>query len=128
MDRKLLMLAAVLGATGIMLGAFGAHSLKKVLTPESLSIFETGVKYQMYHALFLLFAGLTVLVNERAKKAIFVLVLLGVLFFSGSIYLLACDAVLPFSIKSFGVITPIGGLLLISAWLLLLIQVLKRKG
>lgn len=128
MDRKLITLAAVLGATGIILGAFGAHSLKKLLSPESVAVFETGVKYQMYHALFLLFAGVTTLIGNKSKKIIFILVLSGVLFFSGSIYLLACDAVLPFSIKRFGFITPIGGLLLISAWIVVLIQVIKRKG
>jgi uncharacterized membrane protein YgdD (TMEM256/DUF423 family) len=128
MDRKLIVLAAALGATGIILGAFGAHNLEKVLAPESLAVFETGVKYQMYHALFLLFAGHTVLLSQKTKKAIFVLVLLGVLFFSGSIYLLACDAILPFSIKPFGIITPIGGLLLICAWILVLINAIRRKG
>lgn len=128
MDRKLIVLAAVLGATGIILGAFGAHSLKKMLSPESLEIFETGVKYQMYHALFLLFAGVTTFMGNKAKKAIFILVLTGVLFFSGSIYLLACDSILPFSIKSFGFITPIGGLLLITAWIVLLLSAVRRKG
>lgn len=128
MDRKLILLAAVLGATGIILGAFGAHNLKKLLSPESMAVFETGVKYQMYHALFLLFTGITTLVSYKAKKAIFMLVLSGVLFFSGSIYLLACDAVLPFSFKPFGIVTPIGGLLLISAWIVLFAGVAKRKG
>jgi len=128
MNRQTIGLAAILGATGIVLGAFGAHSLKEVLEPASLAVFETGVKYQMYHALFLLFVGMSPLVTEKAKKPIFILVLAGVLFFSGSIYFLACDAILPFSIKKFGFITPIGGLLLITAWVILFLQIMKRKG
>jgi len=128
MERRIIALAAVLGATGIILGAFGAHSLKQLLKPESLAAFETGVKYQMYHALFLLFVGMTSLISAKAKKAIFNLVLFGVLFFSGSIYFLACDDILPFSIKKFGFITPIGGLLLISAWVILFLHIIKRKG
>lgn len=121
-------LAAVLGSTGIILGAFGAHSLKEVLTPESLAVFETGVRYQMYHALFLLFIGITSLVSEKAKRTIFTLVLTGVLLFSGSIYFLACDAILPFSIKKIGFVTPVGGLLLIIAWVILFLNIVKRKG
>lgn len=128
MDKKLITLGALLGAIAIILGAFGAHSLKQVLSPESLTVFETGVKYQMYHALFLLFTGIATTLSARSKKAIFILVLLGVIFFSGSIYFLACDAILPFSIKSIGFITPIGGLLLISAWIVLLTDVVRRKG
>lgn len=127
MDKKTVGLAAILGATGIILGAFGAHTLKEVLEPDSLAVFETGVKYQMYHALFLLFIGMTPLVSHKTKRAIFILVLTGVLFFSGSIYFLACDGLLPFSIKKFGFITPVGGLLLIAAWIVLFFNIIKRK-
>jgi uncharacterized membrane protein YgdD (TMEM256/DUF423 family) len=128
MDKRLIALAAVLGATGIILGAFGAHRLEKLLDAESLATFETGVKYQIYHALFLLFAGITTLLTVKAKKTIFILVLTGVIMFSGSIYLLACDAVLPFSIRSMWYITPLGGLLLITAWIVMLINVIRYKG
>ena len=110
----------------IILGAFGAHALKKVLSLEELSTFETGVKYQMYHALFLLFIGLTGLA-EKAKKTIYYLVVIGVIFFSGSIYLLATNNLTSFDFKVIGFITPIGGLLLISAWGVLLVNILKKK-
>ena len=93
MERKITGVAVVLGMTAIILGAFGAHALKKHLTVEELVTFETGVKYQMYHALFLLFLGLTTLVSEKSKKAIFQLVVFGVIFFSGSIYLLATKTI-----------------------------------
>lgn len=127
MDRTIIAVAAVLGATGIILGAFGAHALKEALPPESLVVFETGVKYQMYHALFLLFAGITPLVAPKAKKTILALVVTGILFFSGSIYLLACNSLFAFDFKTIGFITPIGGLLLISAWIVLFFHIIRRQ-
>ena len=127
MERKITVTAVLLGMTAIILGAFGAHALKKQLTVEELVTFETGVKYQMYHALFLLFLGLTTLVTEKSKKTIFLLVLLGVIFFSGSIYLLATKTISEIDFKPLGIITPIGGTLLILGWAILLGQILKDK-
>ena len=127
MDRKMITFAALLGASGIILGAFGAHELKKVLSPEALVTFETGVKYQMYHALFLLFAGTTALISAKAKKAIFIIVATGVLFFSGSVYLLACNNIFSVDFRFLGPITPIGGLLLISAWIVLFLNIIRAK-
>jgi uncharacterized membrane protein YgdD (TMEM256/DUF423 family) len=127
MDRKVIATAAILGATGIILGAFGAHALKQKLEPEMLVVFETGVRYQIYHALFMLFVGITGLVSEKAKKSILMLVSAGVLFFSGSIYLLSCNIMFSFDFKKIGFITPIGGLLLILAWVVLFLQIIKRK-
>lgn len=127
MNRKLIGAGAVLGALGIILGAFGAHVLKAKLSPDMLAVFETGVKYQMYHALFLLFVGSTNFVSDKAKNAMFWLVIIGVLFFSGSVYLLSCNVLFSFDFKKFGFITPIGGLLLISAWLVLFLHIMRRK-
>ena len=127
MDRKIIATGAALGLTGIVLGAFGAHGLKQLIPAGSIAIFETGVKYQVYHALFLLFVGGTALVIPKAKKAIFTLVVAGVSFFSGSIYLLACKSLFSFDISKFGIITPIGGLLLIAAWSVLFLNIIKQK-
>jgi len=127
MERKVISTAAILGAIAIILGAFGAHALKKVLTIDQLSTFETGVKYQMYHALLLLFVGSSTSISEKARKGIWILVVLGVLFFSGSIYLLATDNLIAFNAKSIGFITPIGGLLLIVAWFWLFIDFMNKK-
>ncbi|WP_298221238.1 DUF423 domain-containing protein [Flavobacterium sp.] len=127
MDRKMISTAAFLGMTAIVLGAFGAHALKKVLNLEQLSTFETGVKYQMYHALFLLFVGLSSNIAEQTKKVIYYFVVTGVVFFSGSIYLLATDDLNSFNFKTIGFITPIGGLLLIIGWLWLFIDFCKKK-
>ncbi|MEO0045784.1 MAG: hypothetical protein RL705_975 [Bacteroidota bacterium] len=127
MERKITVTAVLLGMTAIILGAFGAHALKKHLTVEELVTFETGVKYQMYHALFLLFLGLTTLVTEKTKKTIFQLIIFGVIFFSGSIYLLATKTITGINFKPLGIVTPIGGSLLILGWTILLWNIGKDK-
>ena len=128
MKRKLIITAAILGMIAIILGAFGAHALKKVLSIEQLVTFETGVRYQMYHALFLLFIGLLDNVTEKTKKTICFLVVFGVILFSGSIYLLATNDLTTFDFKTIGFLTPIGGLLLIMAWGVLLASSLNKKA
>lgn len=128
MDRKIISIGAVLGMVAIILGAFGAHALKKVLSLEQLTTFETGVKYQMYHALFLLFVGTNQNIALKAKKIILNLVVVGILFFSGSIYLLATNHLTSFDFRVFGFVTPIGGLLLITAWLWLFIAFFNKKS
>jgi uncharacterized membrane protein YgdD (TMEM256/DUF423 family) len=122
MTKKLITTASILGAIAIILGAFGAHALKKVLSPDQLITFETGVRYQMYHALFLLFISTHTVLADKSKKVILTLVQLGVLFFSGSIYLLATNDLTPFDFKTIGFATPIGGALLIAAWGVLIYQ------
>lgn len=127
MERKIIATAAFLGAVAIILGAFGAHALKAKLSIDHLSSFETGVKYQIYHALLLLFIGTSTVISEKSRKTIFYLVLVGVLFFSGSIYLLSTDEVTGINAKPIGFITPIGGLLLIVAWIWLFIDFMNKK-
>lgn len=127
MDKKIISTGAVLGMIAIILGAFGAHALTKVLFMEELSTFETGVRYQMYHALFLIFIGIINELSQKAKKIIYNLVVFGVLLFSGSIYLLATNTLTSFDFKVIGFITPIGGLLLILAWVVLLFHTLMKK-
>ena len=127
MDKKIISTGAILGMIAIILGAFGAHALKKVLSIEELSTFETGVRYQMYHAFFLLFIGMINDLSQKVKKTIYNLVVFGVLLFSGSIYLLATNSLTSFDFKTIGFITPIGGLLLILAWGVLLFHTLMKK-
>lgn len=127
MNKTIMITGTVLGIIAIILGAFGAHGLKAVLPLEAIQTFETGVRYQMYHALFLLFVGTTSLVVPKYKTIIFYLVLLGVLLFSGSIYGLATNALSGFDFKRIGFITPIGGLLLILSWVILLVNFLKTN-
>jgi uncharacterized membrane protein YgdD (TMEM256/DUF423 family) len=127
MDKKIISTGAVLGMIAIILGAFGAHALKKVLSIEELSTFETGVRYQMYHALFLICIGIINELSQKTKKIIYNLVVFGVLLFSGSIYVLATNSLTSFDFKVIGFITPIGGLLLILAWGVLLFHTLMKK-
>ena len=128
MDKKIFVTASLLGMIAIILGAFGAHKLKEVLTLEQLNTFETGVKYQMYHAFFLLFVGLNTALTDKAKRIIYFLTLFGVVFFSGSIYLLATNSLTVFDFRTIAFVTPIGGLLLIMAWSVLLVSYLKKKA
>lgn len=127
MNKRILILATVLGLTSVIIGAFGAHGLKEVLDAEQLQTFEVGVRYQMYHALFLLFIGLIDKISEKTKSTIFYLVFVGVIFFSGSIYGLATNDLTGFDFSKIALITPIGGALLIAAWAILLINFLKYK-
>ncbi len=127
MNKKITAIAAFLGMVAIILGAFGAHALKKVLTPEQLISFETGVRYQMYQAFFLFFLATQNDILEKTKKTIFTLILSGTLFFSGSIYLLSTTGITGVNFKPIGFITPIGGLLLIIAWGILGYSILKSR-
>ena len=127
MNKKISATAAFLGMVAIILGAFGAHALKKVLTPEQVISFETGVRYQMYQAFFLFFLASQIDILEKTKKTIFTLITLGTLFFSGSIYLLSTTEITGVNFKPIGFITPIGGLLLIIAWGMLGYSILKSR-
>lgn len=128
MNRKIISTGAVLGMIAIILGAFGAHALKKILSVEQLSTFETGVRYQMYHSLFLILIATFSELTEKTKKTIYYLVVFGVVFFSGSIYLLATNDLTPLNFKTIGFVTPIGGLLLILGWGVLLLNILRKKS
>jgi uncharacterized membrane protein YgdD (TMEM256/DUF423 family) len=128
MDKKIIAIAAFMGTLAIVLGAFGAHSLKSVLSETELTTFETGVRYQMYHALFLFFLGTTPLVSSKIKKTILWLIAVGVVFFSGSIYLLSTASITLISTKLIGPITPLGGLLMISGWIVLFVKIMGEKA
>ena len=128
MINKINTTAAFFGLTAIILGAFGAHALKNSLTISQLATFEIGVKYQMYHALFLLFVGVNNLLSIQTKKMIFILIFTGVLLFSGSIYLLATKYLTSLNIKPIGILTPIGGVFLIAGWGLFFVKSIKNKS
>jgi uncharacterized membrane protein YgdD (TMEM256/DUF423 family) len=128
MNKKIILTGLLLGLISIILGAFGAHALKKVLTVDQLSSFETGVKYMMYHALFLLFVATNQLLESKQKKIVSILVLFGILFFSFSIFLLTTTAITGINFKFLGPITPFGGLLLIVAWLMTFYYIVVKKG
>ncbi|MGA9638689.1 MAG: DUF423 domain-containing protein [Flavobacterium sp.] len=127
MDKKITATGALMGMVAIILGAFGAHALKKILTPELLATFETGVRYQMYQAFFLLLLPTFKILTEKTKKTVFYLVVIGVILFSGSIYGLATNYLTPFDFKTIGFITPIGGLLIIIGWGMVFLNYFKSK-
>jgi uncharacterized membrane protein YgdD (TMEM256/DUF423 family) len=126
MNKKILITASILGIISIILGAFGAHALKDLIPIDSQQTFETGVRYQMYHAILLLFVGSTGLINQKTKMIMYYLIVIGILFFSGSIYGLATNSLTGFDFKTIGFITPIGGLFLILAWGFMFIDFLKE--
>ena len=109
-------IAALLGLVAVVLGALGSHALKARLVPEALENFEVGVRYQILHALLLLAVEALPILIERYKRIIARLVVSGVLTFSGSIYLLSTRAISGLDLSFLGPVTPVGGLLLIAAW------------
>lgn len=123
MHKKFIAIAALLGALSVGLGAFGAHGLKKILDANQLATFETAVRYQFYHTLALLAVG--ILFQQYANNRMLWagrLFLIGILVFSGSLYLLC---LLP-QFSWLGAITPIGGASFIVGWLCLLAGVMKK--
>ncbi|WP_405330367.1 DUF423 domain-containing protein [Leeuwenhoekiella sp. LLG6367-2.1] len=125
MKRKILITGSILGLTAVILGAFGAHGLKDSLTVEALNSFETGVRYQMYHSFLLLIVSSILPLNTKSLNTIFYLVISGIILFSGSIYLLSTKALTGIDISAFAWVTPIGGALLISAWISITYSLIK---
>ncbi|MCF7986318.1 MAG: DUF423 domain-containing protein [Methylovulum sp.] len=121
----LLLLGALSAMTGIGLGAFGAHGLKAVLSPEALAIYQTGVTYQVWHALGLILIALLQSHTHSSHLLIWAgrLMLGGIVLFSGSLYLLAL-----LNQKWLGMITPLGGLSFLAAWLLIAIFAVKHRA
>tara|TARA_B100001146_G_C16199669_1_gene443633 strand:- start:3345 stop:3755 length:411 start_codon:yes stop_codon:yes gene_type:complete len=126
-DKNTVILGAFLMALTIGLGAFGAHGLKALVATTSLETFETGVRYQMYHSLAVVMLGLANMVPRSVKKWPVRLFVLGMILFSGSLYLLTFQNVWEVDLSVVGPITPLGGLLLISGWVLLGIRLLTMN-
>lgn len=124
MSQKFLGAVSILGALTIILGAFGAHSLKDKLDPVSMQSFETGVRYMMYHVLALLFINTTSVLNDKSKKLISLLFFAGILFFSGSIFAITLDLV---AAKKIWFVTPLGGVLFISGWVIAAFSFFKSQ-
>lgn len=119
MKDLILSSGASLGALAVILGAFGAHKLKQILSEELQKSFETGVKYQMYHALLLLFIGIELDFKTKLETATALCILFGTILFSFSIYAL-CLSSKGRKLTFLGPVTPLGGILLVIGWVLLL--------
>jgi len=122
MAKLFLIIGSILGGTGVMIGAFGAHALKNLLEKSGrIETFETAVKYQFYHALALILLGILISKNQNTFfQYSGYSFLFGIVIFSGSLYILCLSG-----ITKFGMITPIGGVLMIAGWTFLLLGVLK---
>jgi uncharacterized membrane protein YgdD (TMEM256/DUF423 family) len=126
-DKKIAFISSILAALTIALGAFGAHGLKELISADSLTTFEVGVRYQMYHAISLLLISFATAVTSKTRKWVFLFFIFGIIFFCGSIYFLALKEILPFRVSFMGPVTPIGGILFIIGWLRLAYGLLTSK-
>jgi len=129
MHKGFLRTAAILGLLAVALGAFGAHGLKQIVPADAISVFETGVRYQFYHALALLAVAI---IFEKFPGNLIryagICFIAGVILFSGSLYaltaVLASDAI---GLQKIGIVTPVGGLFFIAGWICLFLGISSKK-
>ncbi len=120
-----LTITSILGALTIVLGAFGAHALKEILTIDQMNSFETAVRYQMYHVIVLLFVNTYTGFSDKKRKQISGLFFAGIILFSGSIYSIQLTDI---TAKSIWFVTPLGGLLFVIGWIFMALSFLKNKS
>jgi uncharacterized membrane protein YgdD (TMEM256/DUF423 family) len=126
MKNQLIIAGSILAALSVVFGAFAAHWLKANISAANLQNFDTAVRYQMYHALAILFlATLSEKFHIRLFRIAFYAFFTGIIFFSGSIYLLATRELTGFQLAWIGPVTPVGGLLFITGWVLLIFTALR---
>jgi uncharacterized membrane protein YgdD (TMEM256/DUF423 family) len=128
MHKVYLVIGTILAGLSVVLGAFGAHGLKQIVPPETVATYQTGVQYQIYHAFALILVGI---LYERFPNNFVnyagMFFIAGIVLFSGSLYLLASlKAMNKVGLSGVGIITPIGGLLFITGWILLLIGIVRK--
>lgn len=128
MKTLTLLIGAVYGLLSVILGAFGAHAFKKILSPERLESFESGVRYQMYAAFFLLIVGWILKFETKSENWISWLMIIGTFLFSFSIYFLSFQDYLGVKLGFLGPITPVGGLLMIISWIMLIFYFMKTRA
>lgn len=129
MHKSFLSIAAVLGALSVALGAFAAHRLKEIVPPDTVAIFETGVRYQFYHVFALLFVGLA---SDRVSNRWVIWAgnsfIMGIIFFCGSLYALTALKAADISpMKIVGIATPVGGVFFIAGWIFLWLAIISSN-
>jgi uncharacterized membrane protein YgdD (TMEM256/DUF423 family) len=128
MKKKIIITASSFGVLAVIAGAFGAHALQELISPKNIEVWHTAVQYQFYHVFALLFLSTLTGFSERLFKVSYYLFTFGIIFFSGSLYLLSCRDLLGWSwLPVLGPITPIGGLLFIAGWITLGLGAFKNK-
>lgn len=129
MNRQIIITASILGMLAVIAGAFAAHGLKPLLTPAQLEIWHTGVQYQFYHVFALLFLSTFAYSANNLARTAYYMFTLGIILFSGSLYLLACRDLLGWHgiVATVGPVTPLGGLFFIAGWATLAIAAFRKK-
>jgi uncharacterized membrane protein YgdD (TMEM256/DUF423 family) len=128
MNKKIVSTASIFGVIAVILGAFGAHTLKQRIDPSALEIWTKGVEYQFYHVFALFFLSTLKNVKNKFVDYAYWFFTLGIVFFSGSLYLLATREISQIqSLNIVGPITPIGGLFFILGWSMLFVAALKHN-
>ncbi|GGC20652.1 UPF0382 membrane protein [Parapedobacter defluvii] len=129
MNKRIILTASFFGLAAVVLGAFGAHGLEGKISEDQLETWETAVDYQFYHTVALLFLATFSRAKNTYIKFSFITFTLGILLFSGSLYLLSTYSITDFGTPAIlGPVTPIGGLCFILGWLGLFIATIKNKG
>lgn len=123
MKEFVLIFGGIMGALAVILGAFGAHALKKTFNDDQLKSFETGVKYQMYHAIILIITGIVFPFTQTGQQLTAWFFMIGILLFSFSIYGLTYSSSINKKLKILGPVTPVGGLFLILGWIFFIINI-----
>ncbi len=126
MKRLALILASVYGGLSVVLGALGAHALRSILPTDKLQSFETGVRYMLIHAVVLLVIGFVFKFKTRLQKGMAMCFIIGTFLFSFSIFLLSMASAFKWQLSFLGPITPLGGLFMITGWILLLLTIIKQ--
>ncbi|MES3019232.1 MAG: DUF423 domain-containing protein [Bacteroidota bacterium] len=128
MNKRIIVIASVFGILAVILGAFGAHGLKQMVSAEALDTWHTAVQYQFYHTLAMLFLATFSRFKSRAINAASWFFTAGIMLFSGSLYLISTKELLNIENGSLlGPLTPIGGLFFILGWICLLVATIKNK-
>lgn len=128
MNKQIIITASLFGALAVIAGAFGAHALRASLPPKQLEVWQTAVQYQFYHVFALLFLSTFAGFKNKLIVSAYYLFTVGIIFFSGSLYLLSCRDLLGMpGLAALGPITPIGGLLFIIGWVMLALAAIRNK-